>query len=358
MGPNLTSGQRSTDKELRVNDYNKITVLLTSVATRTTQIVTLVWGHGRMIREFTSSLRSDWHTACVSTSILSFAHHYFSLCGRGGPDPKTVHNLRLILKMMANMWSDTVSNCIYRQKYNYLPRLSFNHEVQSWFFYFYLRHPKFSILFLKIHMHYSFDDFGFWFQLKRNSCKTFDTIVPEQPVLFKFRPWWYMLAEPILSINTFNEWDGNIHWSFVFTRSFIHGLQHLSDECTVASVQCVHQLASGVYQRSDVVMSAMALRGAVYRNSVSTLRRRLVTVTNAIQRSLSNYFSIDEHIYGLTEEQKQVITHLYIFHHYQILSAEHCLGNRRDWYFGHCLSSEARNPTPFRRMDLFEISPF
>jgi hypothetical protein len=77
-------------------------------------------------------------------------------------------------------------------------------------------------------------------------------------------------------------------------------------------------------------MSAMALRRAMCGNSVSTLLRRSVTVTNAIQRSLSNYFSIDEHIYGLTEEQKQVITHLYIFHHYPILSAEHCLANRRD----------------------------
>ena len=42
MGPNLTSGQRSTDKALRVNDYHKMTLLLTSVVTRTTQIVTLV----------------------------------------------------------------------------------------------------------------------------------------------------------------------------------------------------------------------------------------------------------------------------------------------------------------------------
>ena len=57
------------------------------------------------------------------------------------------------------------------------------------------------------------------------------------------------------------------------------------------------------------MMSAMALRRAVYRNSVSTLLRRSVTVTNAIQRSLSNYFSVDEHIFGLTDEQKQVITY-------------------------------------------------
>ena len=77
-------------------------------------------------------------------------------------------------------------------------------------------------------------------------------------------------------------------------------------------------------------MSAMALRRAVCGNSVSTLLRSSVTVTNAIQRSLSNYFPIDEHIYGLTEEQKQVVTHLYIFHHYSILSAEHYLGNIRD----------------------------
>lgn len=42
MGPNLTSGQRSTDKDLRVNDYHKIPVLLTSVVTHTTQTFTLV----------------------------------------------------------------------------------------------------------------------------------------------------------------------------------------------------------------------------------------------------------------------------------------------------------------------------
>jgi hypothetical protein len=42
VGPNLTSGQRSTDKELRVNDYHKINELLTSVVTHTPQIVTLV----------------------------------------------------------------------------------------------------------------------------------------------------------------------------------------------------------------------------------------------------------------------------------------------------------------------------
>jgi len=77
-------------------------------------------------------------------------------------------------------------------------------------------------------------------------------------------------------------------------------------------------------------MSAMALRSAVYWNGVAALLRRSVTGTNAIQRSLSNYFPIDEHIYGLTEEQKQVVTHLYIIHHYSILSAEHFLGNRRD----------------------------
>jgi len=54
----------------------------------------------------------------------------------------------------------------------------------------------------------------------------------------------------------------------------------------------------------------MALRRAVYRNGVATLLRRSVTATNAIQRSLSNYFPIDEHIYGVTEEQKQVVTHI------------------------------------------------
>jgi hypothetical protein len=78
------------------------------------------------------------------------------------------------------------------------------------------------------------------------------------------------------------------------------------------------------YQRTVALMSAMALRGALYRNSISTLLRRSVTGTNAIQRSLSNYLPIDEHIYGLTEEQKQVITHLYTFHH-PIFSAGHCL---------------------------------
>ena len=77
-------------------------------------------------------------------------------------------------------------------------------------------------------------------------------------------------------------------------------------------------------------MSVMMLRRALCRNNISTLLRSSVTGTNAIQRSLSNYFPIDEHIYGLTEEQKQVITHSYIFHHYPVLSAERCLGNRRD----------------------------
>ena len=56
-------------------------------------------------------------------------------------------------------------------------------------------------------------------------------------------------------------------------------------------------------------MSVMMLRRALCRNNISTLLRSSVTGTNAIQRSLSNYFPIDEHIYGLTEEQKQVITH-------------------------------------------------
>jgi hypothetical protein len=42
MGQNLTSGQWSVDKELRLKDYHKLTVLLTSVVTRMTQIVTLV----------------------------------------------------------------------------------------------------------------------------------------------------------------------------------------------------------------------------------------------------------------------------------------------------------------------------
>jgi hypothetical protein len=99
----------------------------------------------------------------------------------------------------------------------------------------------------------------------------------------------------------------------------------------------------------------MALRRAVCRNNIATLLKGSVTVTSSVQRSLSNYFPIDEHVYGLTQEQQQVITHLYIFHPYPILSA---LYSRRDWYFGPCPSSEAKNPTQFRRMDPFEISPF
>lgn len=58
MVPTLTSGQRSTDKELRVNDYYKITVLLTSVMARGIQIVTHMRSRSND-KELTSSLRCD-----------------------------------------------------------------------------------------------------------------------------------------------------------------------------------------------------------------------------------------------------------------------------------------------------------
>jgi hypothetical protein len=94
---------------------------------------------------------------------------------------------------------------------------------------------------------------------------------------------------------------------------------------SVAQINQLASGASGVYKREDMLLSAMALQSALCRNGILTVLRS-VTVTNSIQRSLSNYFPVDEHIYGLTEEQKQVITHLYIFHQYPVFSAEHCLG--------------------------------
>jgi len=99
MGPNLISGQRSTDKELRVNDYHK-NYCATDVRSDTYDTHSYIGMRSRSNdREFTSSLRSDWHTACcVSTSMQPFAYHYFSLGGRGETDPKTLHNLCLSFK--------------------------------------------------------------------------------------------------------------------------------------------------------------------------------------------------------------------------------------------------------------------
>jgi hypothetical protein len=48
-------------------------------------------------------------------------------------------------------------------------------------------------------------------------------------------------------------------------------------------------------------------------NSVSSILRKVVAIVHTSQRSLSDYYSIDEHIFGLSEEQKQVM-HLYFFH--------------------------------------------
>jgi hypothetical protein len=52
-------------------------------------------------------------------------------------------------------------------------------------------------------------------------------------------------------------------------------------------------------------------------NIISSTLRRAVTVAQASQRSLSDYCSIDENIFWLSEEQKQVI-HLYFFQGSQI----------------------------------------
>lgn len=58
-------------------------------------------------------------------------------------------------------------------------------------------------------------------------------------------------------------------------------------------------------------MLTMALRTIVFGSRVSTLLTRVVG-SSASGRSLSNYYPIDEHISGLSEEQKLVIKH-YIF---------------------------------------------
>jgi hypothetical protein len=59
-------------------------------------------------------------------------------------------------------------------------------------------------------------------------------------------------------------------------------------------------------------MAVRAVSRTVFVNSVSSILRRVVTVVQASQRTLSDYCSIDEHIFWLSEEQKQVM-HLYFF---------------------------------------------
>jgi hypothetical protein len=56
----------------------------------------------------------------------------------------------------------------------------------------------------------------------------------------------------------------------------------------------------------------VALREVMLVYRVSTLLRRAGALSHASQRSLSNYYPIDEHLFGLTEEQKQVIRYLYL----------------------------------------------
>jgi hypothetical protein len=68
----------------------------------------------------------------------------------------------------------------------------------------------------------------------------------------------------------------------------------------------------------------MAVRKAVLVNGVCSVLRRVVTVVQASQRSLSDYSSIDEHIFYLSEEQKQVM-HLYFFRDSQIC-VQQCYG--------------------------------
>lgn len=56
----------------------------------------------------------------------------------------------------------------------------------------------------------------------------------------------------------------------------------------------------------------MALSKAVLVNRFSTLLTR-VAGSSTSERRLSNYYPIDEHIFGLSEEQKLVIKLLYVF---------------------------------------------
>jgi hypothetical protein len=57
----------------------------------------------------------------------------------------------------------------------------------------------------------------------------------------------------------------------------------------------------------------MAGRAVMLTNIISSTLRRAVTVVHPSQRSLSDYCSIDENIFWLSQEQKQVI-HLWFFH--------------------------------------------
>jgi hypothetical protein len=61
-----------------------------------------------------------------------------------------------------------------------------------------------------------------------------------------------------------------------------------------------------VYQSEFVAILVMALGRVVLLNGASTLLRRAVAIS-AFGRSLSNYYPIDEHIFGLSEEQRLVI---------------------------------------------------
>jgi hypothetical protein len=61
----------------------------------------------------------------------------------------------------------------------------------------------------------------------------------------------------------------------------------------------------------------MSVRKALLVNTVSSILRRVASVVQVSRRSLSDYYSIDEHIFWLSEEQKQVM-HLYFFRDSQI----------------------------------------
>jgi hypothetical protein len=71
----------------------------------------------------------------------------------------------------------------------------------------------------------------------------------------------------------------------------------------------------------------MAVRKAVFVNSVCSILRRVVTVDQASRRSMSDYCLVDEHTFWLSEEQKQVM-HLYFFRDSQI-----CLQQYYGWKF-------------------------
>jgi hypothetical protein len=71
----------------------------------------------------------------------------------------------------------------------------------------------------------------------------------------------------------------------------------------------------------------MAVRKVVLVNSICCMLRRAVTIVQVSRRSLSDYYGIDEHLFGLSEEQKQVM-HLYFFRYSQI-----CLHQYYGWKF-------------------------